>query len=154
MGFPCGSAGKESTCNVGDLGSIPGLGWSPGEGKGYPLQYSCLENSIDCIVHEVAKSQTHLSCVHLHFGWYSNWIPLLGDPRETLEGKKRREGASFFLLACSCQCCYRSSCWRINGFQLNCYFQHPPKHPYSISSEVAAGTYPFFRDVSSARLDL
>ena len=40
MGFTCGSAGKESTCNVGDLGSIPGLGGSPGEGKGYPLQYS------------------------------------------------------------------------------------------------------------------
>ena len=45
--FPCGSAGKESACNVGDLGSIPGLGISPGEGKGYPLQYSGLENSMD-----------------------------------------------------------------------------------------------------------
>ena len=43
--FPCGSAGKESACNVGDLGSVPGLGRSPGEGKGYPLQYSGLENS-------------------------------------------------------------------------------------------------------------
>ena len=47
--FPCGSAGKESTCNVGHLGSIPGLGRSPGGGKGYPLQYSGLENSMDCI---------------------------------------------------------------------------------------------------------
>ena len=47
VGFRCGSAGKESTCNVGDLGSIPGLGRSPGEGKGYPLQYSGLENSMD-----------------------------------------------------------------------------------------------------------
>ena len=56
-GFPCGSAGKESACNVGDLGLIPGLG-RPGERKGYPLQYSGLENSVDCIVHEVAKSQT------------------------------------------------------------------------------------------------
>ena len=46
-GFPCGSAGKESACNVGDLGSVPGLGRSPGEGKGYPLQYSGLENSMD-----------------------------------------------------------------------------------------------------------
>ena len=45
--FPCGSAGKESACNEGDLGSIPGLGRSPGEGKGYPLQYSGLENSMD-----------------------------------------------------------------------------------------------------------
>ena len=47
--FPCGSAGKESACNAGDLGSISGLGRSPGEGKGYPLQYSGLENSMDCI---------------------------------------------------------------------------------------------------------
>ena len=47
LGFPCGSAGKESTCNVGDLGSIPGLERSPREGKGYPLQYSGLENSMD-----------------------------------------------------------------------------------------------------------
>ena len=50
LGFPCGSAGKESTCNVGDLGSIPGLGRSLGEGKGYPLQYSGLENSMDYTV--------------------------------------------------------------------------------------------------------
>ena len=57
-GFPCGLAGKESAWNVGDLGSIPGLGRFPGEGKGYPLQYSGLENSIDCIVHGVAKNQT------------------------------------------------------------------------------------------------
>ena len=48
LGFPCGSAGKESTCNVGDLGLIPELGRSPGEGKVYPLQYSGLENSMDC----------------------------------------------------------------------------------------------------------
>ena len=53
---PCGAAGKESTHNVGDLGLIPGLGRSPEEGKGYPLQYSGLENS----VHGVAKSQTLL----------------------------------------------------------------------------------------------
>ena len=66
-GFPGGSAGKESSCNVGDLGSIPGLGRSPGEGKGYPLQYSGLENSMGCIVHEVAKSRTRLSEFHFHF---------------------------------------------------------------------------------------
>ena len=53
LGFPCGSAGKESACNAGDLGLISGLGRSPGEGKGYPLQYSGLENSMDCIVHGV-----------------------------------------------------------------------------------------------------
>ena len=58
MGFPGGSTGKESTCNVGDLGLIPGLGRFPGEGKGYPIGYSGLENSMDSIVHGIAKSQT------------------------------------------------------------------------------------------------
>ena len=57
-GFPGGSAGKDSACSVGDLDLIPGLGRSPGEGKGYPLQYSGLENSMDSIVHRVTKSQT------------------------------------------------------------------------------------------------
>ena len=47
LGFPCGSAGKESACNVGDLGSTPGLGRSSGERKGYPLQYACLENPME-----------------------------------------------------------------------------------------------------------
>ena len=61
LGFPDSSAVKESACNVGDLGSIPGLERSPGEGKGYPLQYSGLENSMDCIVHGVTKSWTQLS---------------------------------------------------------------------------------------------
>ena len=56
LGFPCGSLGKESTSNARDLGSIPGLERSPGEEKGYPLQYSGLETSMDCIVHGVAKS--------------------------------------------------------------------------------------------------
>ena len=55
LGFPCGSAGKESAHNEGDVGLIPGLGRFPGEGKGYPLQYSCLENFQDCIVHGVAR---------------------------------------------------------------------------------------------------
>ena len=68
LGFPCGSAGIESAHNPGDLGSIPGLGRSPGEGKGYPLQYSGLENSIDCIVHGVAKSRTWLSDFHFRKG--------------------------------------------------------------------------------------
>ena len=64
MGFPCGLAGKESACNVGDLSSIPGLGRSPGEGKGNPLQYSGLKNSMDCLVQGVAKSRTRLSDFH------------------------------------------------------------------------------------------
>ena len=65
MGFP-GSDGKESVCNAGDLGSIPGFGRSPGERNGHPPQYSCLENSMDigawrAIIHRVAKSWTQLS---------------------------------------------------------------------------------------------
>ena len=64
LGFPGGSVGKEYACNVGDLGLIPGLGRSPGEGKGYPLQYSGLENSVDCIVHGIANSRTRLNDFH------------------------------------------------------------------------------------------
>ena len=67
LGFPYGSTGKESTCSVGDLGLIPGSGRSPGEGKGYQLQNSGLENSMDCIVHGFTKSQTRLSNLHFHF---------------------------------------------------------------------------------------
>ena len=61
-----GSVGKESTCNVGDLGSIPGLGRSPGEEKGYPLQlqYYVLENCMEYTVHGVAKGQTQQSDFH------------------------------------------------------------------------------------------
>ena len=64
LGFPGGSVGKESACKAGDVG-IPGLERSPGEGKGYSLQYSGLENFMDCILHGVAKSQTGLSDFHL-----------------------------------------------------------------------------------------
>ena len=67
IAFPWGADGKKSTCNEGDLGSIPGLGRSSGEGKGYPLQYSGLEHSMDCIVHGVTKSRTRLSGFHFHF---------------------------------------------------------------------------------------
>ena len=74
-GFPCGLAGKESICNVGDLGSSPELGRFPGEGKGYPLQYSSLENSMDFIVHGVTKSQTWMSDFHFT-SWlvYRSWL--------------------------------------------------------------------------------
>ena len=65
--FPCGSDGKEYAYNAGDLGLIPGRGRSPGEGKGYPLQYSGLNNSLDCTVHGVAKSWTPLSNFHYFF---------------------------------------------------------------------------------------
>ena len=72
LGFPNCSVGKESACNVGDLGSIPGLGSSPGEGNDNPLQYSGLENSMDrgawrATVHRVAKSRTRLSDFHYYF---------------------------------------------------------------------------------------
>ena len=66
LGTPDSSVGKETACNVGDLGLIPGLGRSPGEGKGYPLQYSGLENSVDSTVDGVAKSQAGLSDFHFY----------------------------------------------------------------------------------------
>ena len=79
MGFPCGSAGKYSTCNAGDLASITGLGRSPGERKGYTRQYFGLENSMDCIVHAVAKSRIWLSDFHFTYPnmqapLYSSWL--------------------------------------------------------------------------------
>ena len=69
--FPCSSAGEKSAFNAGNPGTIPGSGRSPGEGIGYPLQYSGLENSMDCIVDGVTKSQTQLSDFHyLHISKY------------------------------------------------------------------------------------
>ena len=99
LGFPCGSAGKEFTCNAGDLGSIPGLGKSPGEGKGYPLHYSGLERLYSPWDH----SQTQLS--HFHFTsepcWVGGWRLVVtdeGEEEEVLEEMEvRREG---FRLLC------------------------------------------------------
>ena len=71
LGLSCGSVGKESACNAGDLGMIPGLGRSPGEGKGCPLQYSGLDNSMDYTVHGVSKSWTRLSDFHYYTKDYS-----------------------------------------------------------------------------------
>ena len=69
LGFPCGSAGKESACNAGDLGLIPGLGRSPWEGKGYPLQYSGLENSTDCMGSQrVGHDWATFTFTSLHWG--------------------------------------------------------------------------------------
>ena len=84
MGFPCGSPGKESTCNEGDLSSIPGLRRSPGEGNGYPLQYSGLENSMDCIVHEVTKSQSQLCDFHFHFQYLQKDLYLENMPMDNI----------------------------------------------------------------------
>ena len=93
--FAGGSPGKESACNAKDLGLIPGLGSSPGEGKDYPLQHSGLENSVNCIVHGVAKSWTLLSNFHftsLHssiFAWKILWTE---GPSELLSMGSQRVG--------------------------------------------------------------
>ena len=84
-GFPSSdSAGKESASNARELGLIPGLGLSPGEGKGYPLQYSGLENSKDFVVHGVTKSWTRLSDFHFHFSERRKITPRgnQGKPKE------------------------------------------------------------------------
>ena len=82
LGFPCGPAGKESACSVGDLGSRPGLGRCLGEGKGYPLRYSGLENSMD---HGVAKTWTRLSDVH----W--DWVGLMWEEVDEGQGEGMEE---------------------------------------------------------------
>ena len=86
MDFPCGSAGKESACNAGDLGSSPGLGRSPGEGKGYPLQYSGLEHSIDCSpwgCKELDMTFTHSFDTH---GGALTFVPLAVENTHPLTG--------------------------------------------------------------------
>ena len=71
MDFPHSSVGKDSAWNAGDPRLIPGSGRSAGEGKGYPLQYSGLKNSMECIGHGVANSRTQLSDFHFHFTIYA-----------------------------------------------------------------------------------
>ena len=99
-GFPGGSAGKESACNAGDVGLIPGLGRSPGEGNGNPLQYSCLENSTDrgawqAEVHGVTKSQTQMSKhAHTHASMHSlsrDQPSFLAKMKYTMEGSNSPE---------------------------------------------------------------
>ena len=93
LGFPCSSAGKESSCNAGDLGSIPGLVRSPGEGKGY-----LLENSMDCIIHRVAKSRTQLSNFHFLQSLPSG-VPMLTSWATTTQ--------EFFVLRQTCITSYK-----------------------------------------------
>ena len=91
VGFPGSSAGKESACNAGDPGSIPWLGRSPGEGKGYLLQYSGLENSMDCIVHGAANSWTWLKNFHFSLTgtpYTSSWIEILQNLRTGMVPRK------------------------------------------------------------------
>ena len=122
LGFPCGSAGTESAWNARELGLIPGLGRSPGEGKGYPLQYSGLENCMDCIVHGVTKSRTWLSDFHFHRPLHSilyaidiigiTYVPILKTDNKTLlsiiksnfKNLLRKKCRIFMLFAC-----YKSS---------------------------------------------
>ena len=94
VGFPCGSAGKESTRSAGDQGLIPGLGKSPGEGKGYLLQYSGLENSMDYTVHGVAKSRTQLSDFHFDFpgGSVVKNLPTNAGDAGSIPGSRRLPG--------------------------------------------------------------
>ena len=87
MGFPDSSVGKESTCNAGDPSSILRLGRSPGEGKGYPLQYSGPESSMDYIVHGVAKSQTWLSDFHFtSLSLSADWANILKTKENSSAG--------------------------------------------------------------------
>ena len=103
LGFPGSSAGKESSCNVGDLGLIPELGRSPGDGNGYPFQYSGMENSMDCIVHGVCRVR-------------HNWVTFTSLAALTL--------------CCCCYCCLVAKmcpipCYPVDcnmpGFSVLCY---------------------------------
>ena len=102
-GFPGGSASKESACSVGDLGSIPGLRRSTGEGNGYPLQYSGLENSMDCIVREVTKSRTRLSNHHIPFPRvYRQWSEECRCSSDRSVGFQTWIVVSFGFFVCTC----------------------------------------------------
>ena len=115
LGFLCGSAGREAAWNVGDLGSIPELGRSPGEGKGYPLQYSGLDNSIDCIVHVVAKSRT----------WLSDFYSLSIKSNRQWPEKEERFGSVIYLLSICIS-------WTLS-FKI-CYSKRKGNHWYLASS--------------------
>ena len=129
LGFPCGSAGKESACSVGDLCSIPVLGRSPGEGKGYPLHHSGLENSMNCIVHRVTKSRERLSYFHCHhFCQAAVWKNPIPEPV--------RVGTSYsihyitVLLAVMTSCCFHRlglAASLVHSQADPTYYRHVPK---------------------------
>ena len=114
LGFPAGSAGKESACNARDRGSIPGLGRSPGEGKGDPLQYSGLENPMGCVVLGVAKSRTRLNNSCFHADTNTVCLFLLHSSEDLIflnrrkhhkrDAMENRMEKTFCLLPCCCFC--------------------------------------------------
>ena len=118
QGFPGGSVGKESACNERDLALIPVLGRSPGEGKGYPLQYSCLENSRDCIGYGVAKSWSRLrrkAMTNLNSILKSRGIILLTKVYII-------KAMVFPVVMCRCEIwnIKKAECQRIDAFELWC----------------------------------
>ena len=107
MGFPGGSAGKESACNAGDVGSIRGLGRSPGEGKGYPFQCSGLENSMDCIYSPWGRRVRQLSDFHFHVYIHGGSdgkesVSSAGDPGSISGWGRSPRGGNVNPLQCSC----------------------------------------------------
>ena len=97
LGFPGGSDGKESACNARDLGSLPRLGRSPGEGNGNPLQYSCLENPMDrgawrTTVHGVTKSQTRLKHLKLSVSCFWGLTGSFSEGKHSVQGRKEKRG--------------------------------------------------------------
>ena len=138
--FPCGSAGKESTCNAGDLGLIPGLGRPPEEGKGYPLQYPSLENSMDCLVHGVAKSQIRLNNFHLTlYRYWKTMYMLVGSM--TLKETQIIQALNFWFCHSHFSIDKGKNNWgRVVGAHLfSWYFILNPLYLYLLSAAVIIG---------------
>ena len=135
LGFPHGSAGKESACNARDLGLIPGLGRSPGEGKGYPFQYSGLENSMDCIVHGFAKSWIQLSDFHFTSQKLELWLVKLNPLKTNLDSILKSRDITLLTMVrlvkamvfpvvmygCEGWTIKKAECRRIDAFELWCW---------------------------------
>ena len=129
MGFPCGSAGKESTCNTGDVGSVPGLGISPGGENGSLLQYSRLGNSVDrgawwTTVHRVANSWTQLSnwtCTHQATLCHLSWKSPGGREKSTTEGVVKLYCAWGRNITSLCSMACRVFFWRFWDYFLTWY---------------------------------
>ena len=124
QGFPSGSDGKKSACNVGDLGSIPGWGRSPGWGNSYPLQYSCLENPMDrgawrATVYGAAKSRTQLSNQALNTLSPKSPLP----PRLALNTEQHSLRYTQAIVGYSL---WTQQCAHIPPNSGNLYFNHPP----------------------------